>query len=222
MTEDAGAERVRLLIADDQPLMRDGLVSLLEVQLFLEVVGAAINGQQALEMARQLQPDVVLMDIRMPVMDGIEATQAIRAELPGCQVLMLTTFDDEALVVRAMQAGAVGYLLKTMPSDALGRAVLAAHQGLVQFDAAVGSVVIGKLADLAADPPPLDPASISLTVRQLDVLRLVARGATNKEIAHRLGISEGTVKNIISAILSELNLRDRTQAAVFAHQHKLL
>lgn len=208
---------IKLLIADDQPLMRDGLVSLLEVQPFLQVVAAVSNGKEAVEQARLHKPDVILMDIRMPVMDGIEATAIIRHELPNCRVLMLTTFDDEDLIVRAMLAGAVGYLLKTIPSQELAQAIQAAHRGLYQFDASVGAVVIGKLASLSHEV-----VDIPLTDRQIDVLRLVARGATNKEIAHKLDISEGTVKNYISSILSELDLRDRTQAAIFAYRHNLL
>lgn len=214
-------ERIKLLIADDQALMRDGLVSLLEVQPYLDVIGSVENGKEAAAQARKLQPDVILMDIRMPEMDGIEATKMIRTILPECKVLMLTTFDDEDLIVQAMLAGAVGYLLKTIPSEELARSIRAAHLGMYQFDASVGAVVVGKLTNLAQlASHKVD--DIPLTERQIDVLQLVARGATNKEIAYRLKISEGTVKNYISTILNELNLRDRTQAAIFAHQHNLL
>lgn len=214
-------DKIKLLIVDDQPLMRDGLVSLLEVQSFLNVVGAAFDGQEAIAQARTQQPDVILMDIRMPGMDGIEATKAIRKLLPDCKILMLTTFDDEDLIIRAMLVGAVGYLLKTIPSEELARSVRAAHLGLYQLDASVGAVVVGKLTELAASIS-TEKVDIPLTERQIEVLQLVARGATNKEIAHKLDISEGTVKNYISTILNELNLRDRTQAAIFAYKNNLL
>lgn len=213
--------KIRLLIADDQPLMRDGLVSLLEVQPALEVVGAVANGQEAVEQVRLLKPDVVLMDIRMPIMDGIKATEIIRRDFPECQVLMLTTFDDEDLIVQAVLAGAIGYLLKTIPSDELARAVKAAHHGIYQFDGAVGAVVVERLANQHKHDDRVD-LSQRLTERQIAVLKLVARGATNKEIAHKLFISEGTVKNYITSILTELNLRDRTQAAIFAYKNGLL
>ncbi len=214
-------DKIKLLIVDDQPLMRDGLVSLLEVQSFLNVIGTASDGQEAIAQARTHQPDVILMDIRMPGMDGIEATKAIRKLLPDCKILMLTTFDDEDLIIRAMLVGAVGYLLKTIPSEELARSVRAAYLGLYQFDASVGAVVVGKLTELSGSIS-TEKVDIPLSERQIEVLQLVARGATNKEIAHKLDISEGTVKNYISTILNELNLRDRTQAAIFAHKNNLL
>lgn len=216
-----GQKKIKLLIADDQPLMRDGLVSILEVQPNLEVVGAVTNGQEAVEQVALLKPDVVLMDIRMPVMDGIKATEIIHREFPTCQILMLTTFDDEDLIVQAVLAGAIGYLLKTIPADELGRAIQAAHHGIYQFDGAVGAVVVERLASRTKRDQ-LTDLSKRLTERQIEVLRLVARGATNKEIAYTLSISEGTVKNYISSILNELNLRDRTQAAIFAYENGLL
>jgi DNA-binding NarL/FixJ family response regulator len=214
-------QKIKLLIADDQPLMRDGLVSLLEVQPNIEVVGAVANGQEAIEQVKLLMPDVVLMDIRMPVMDGIKATEIIRRDFPTCQILMLTTFDDEDLIVQAVLAGAIGYLLKTIPADELARAIRAAHHGIYQFDGAVGAVVVERLANREKRDDAID-ISTRLTERQIEVLRLVARGAANKEIAYNLSISEGTVKNYISSILTELNLRDRTQAAIFAYKNGLL
>jgi DNA-binding NarL/FixJ family response regulator len=214
-------KKIRVLIADDQPLMRDGLVSLLEVQPNLEIVGAVVNGKEAVEHVQLLMPDVVLMDIRMPIMDGIQATEIIRRNFPTCQVLMLTTFDDEDLIVQAILAGAIGYLLKTIPAGELAQTIKAAHHGIYQFDGVAGAVVVGRLAQQGRRD---DVAKLNqrLTERQIDVLRLVARGATNKEIAHKLSISEGTVKNYISSILAELNLRDRTQAAIFAYKNGLL
>ena len=223
---------VRVLVVDDQRLMRDGIASLLSIQEGIEIVGTAGNGQEAIEQAISLQPDVVLMDVRMPVMDGVAATGQLRRELPDCQVLMLTTFDDEEYIVDALQAGASGYLLKDIPAQDLAKAVISAHMGIYQLDAAVAGKMIASLAGLgrgssvpppAPDSLPISPATqTDLTEREIEVLRLIAKGASNREIAEQLVISEGTVKNHISNILSRLGLRDRTQAAIYAREHDLL
>jgi DNA-binding NarL/FixJ family response regulator len=221
---------VRVLVVDDQRLMRDGIASLLDVQEGVQVVGTAANGQEAVDLALELQPDVVLMDVRMPVMDGVAATEQVRRHLPGCQVLMLTTFDDDEYVVAALRAGAAGYLLKDIPSQDLARAVQAAHNGIYQLDPAVASKVVASLRGRPPTPeaPPdvavtEDPAGLSgLTGRELEVLCLIAQGASNREIAARLVITEGTVKNHMSNILSRLGLRDRTQAAIYARENGLL
>ncbi len=136
---------VRVLVVDDQRLMRDGIASLLSIQPGIDVAGTAANGQEALERARELQPDVILMDIRMPIMDGVAATAAVRRELPACQVLMLTTFDDDEYIVEALRAGATGYLLKDIPAHDLAQAVQAAHKGIFQFDPAIAGKVIASL-----------------------------------------------------------------------------
>jgi DNA-binding NarL/FixJ family response regulator len=217
----AGADsqrRVRVLVADDQRLMRAGIVSLLELQATIEIVGSAANGQEAVELALNLKPDVVLMDVRMPGMDGVQATMRIRQQLPNCQILMLTTFDDEEYVIEALRAGACGYLLKDIPAQDLARAIQAAHNGIYQLDPSVAAKVIGALGTKKES----QPAMIELTERERAVLRLIAQGATNREIADRLVISEGTVKNHISNILSRLGLRDRTQAAIYARENGLL
>lgn len=237
-TEQPGA--IRVLVVDDQRLMRDGIASLLGIQDGIEVVGTASNGQEALASAADLRPDVVLMDMRMPVMDGVSATARLRRELPTCQVLMLTTFDDEQYIVEALRAGAVGYLLKDIPATDLAKAIQAAHKGIYQLDPSVAGKV---LASLMYAPHPgssysQEPESIlsdsrersmsspfiasDLTSREIEVLKLIARGATNREIARKLVISEGTVKNHISSILSRLGLRDRTQAAIYAKEKGLL
>jgi DNA-binding NarL/FixJ family response regulator len=214
---------VRVLVADDQELIREGIASLLGIQPGITVVGTARDGETAAELAAALAADVVLMDVRMPGGDGTEATARIRRELPGCQVVMLTTFDDEEYVVQALRAGAAGYLLKDLPAAELAAAVRLAHAGIAQF----GAQAAGRLAAAIARqdqpaPPQSDPADPVLTARETDVLRLVARGATNREIASRLFLSEGTVKNHLSRILTRLGLRDRTQAAIYAHDHGLL
>jgi DNA-binding NarL/FixJ family response regulator len=215
-------------VADDQQLIRDGIASLLGIQPGIDVVGTARDGREAVEQAVALQPDVVLMDVRMPGCDGTQATARIRRELPACQVVMLTTFDDEEYVVQALQAGAVGYLLKDLPAAELASAVRLAHAGIAQF----GAEATGRLASALARHQGPAPADVTgtvtglpgqpLTAREVDVLRLVARGATNREIAGQLFLSEGTVKNHISRILARLGLRDRTHAAIYARDHGFL
>jgi DNA-binding NarL/FixJ family response regulator len=227
---------VRVLVVDDQRLMRDGIASLLGIQDGIEVVGMAANGQEALEQALALRPDVILMDVRMPIMDGVAATAQVRRQLPSCQVLMLTTFDDEEYVIEALRAGATGYLLKDIPARDLAQAVQAAYKGIYQLDPVVASKVLTSLTRPGSQygqmpaslPSPVKNSAsgsskpAELTEREIEVLRLIAQGATNREIAEALVISEGTVKNHISNILSRLGLRDRTQAAIYARENNLL
>ena len=213
---------VTVLIADDQRLVREGIASLLDIQDGISVVGTAVDGQEALEKALTLAPDVILMDVRMPIMDGISATTEIRRELPACQILMLTTFDDEEYIVKSLQAGASGYLLKDIPAADLAQAIHLTHAGIYQLAPSVAGKLIGQLSTQAAKQGPDQPlVEHDLTARELDVLRLVATGATNREIAEKLCVSEGTVKNHVSNILSRLGLRDRLQAALYAHEHGL-
>lgn len=224
--------RVRVLVVDDQRLMRDGIISLLGLQPAVEVVGSASNGQEAVEQAKALTPDVVLMDIRMPLMNGVAAAAAIRAAQSRCQVLMLTTFDDDEYIMDALRAGACGYLLKDIPAPELAQAIVAAHNGVFQLDPAVAAKVVSSLQGNQSRPAATTAAGqtraigrdvlVDLTEREREVLRLIAQGATNREIAATLIISEGTVKNHISNILSRLGLRDRTQAAIYAREMGLL
>ena len=202
---------IRILLVDDQAIVREGLSSLLQVKPDLEVVAEAENGQIALEQALTLQPDVVLMDIRMPVMDGVAAIQALRQQAPNIKVLVLTTFDDDDYVARAMQQGAKGYLLKDTPSEELAAAIRAVHQGYTHLGPGLFDKVI------AASPAPQPPPELEqLTPREWDVLQLIATGKSNREIAQVLCISVRTVKNHVNSILKQLNLRDRTQAAILA------
>ena len=216
---------ITILIVDDQRLIREGIASLLDIQEGLAVVGTAVNGQEAIDKALSLTPDVVLMDVRMPVLDGVTATARIKKLLPACQVLMLTTFDDDEYIVKSMQAGASGYLLKDIPATDLAQAVRLAYAGIYQLDTAVAGKLFSALRQEPGEatvPPPPDLTDHDLTERELEVLRLIATGATNREIAARLVVSEGTVKNHVSSILSRLGLRDRTQAALYAHEHNLI
>jgi DNA-binding NarL/FixJ family response regulator len=206
---------VRVLVVDDQRLVREGIASLLDIQPGITVVGMAATGREAIERTLALGPDVVLMDVRMPEMDGVDAVAVLRRRTPDCRVVMLTTFDDEEYVVQALRAGAAGYLLKDLPAAELAEAVRLAHAGVTQLDHAAARHVAAALST--------HPASATvLTGRETEVLRLIATGATNREIATRLFLSEGTVKNHISRILSRLGLRDRTQAAIYARDHGLI
>ncbi|SDI46526.1 DNA-binding response regulator, NarL/FixJ family, contains REC and HTH domains [Actinokineospora alba] len=201
---------VRVLVVDDQQLIREGIASLLGIQPGIAVVGVAADGEEAVRRVRELRPDLVLMDVRMPVMDGVEAARILAG---STKVLMLTTFDDEDYVVRALRAGAVGYLLKDVPAADLADAIRLANSGVTQLASSLAQ-------RLAATPQAAPPAT--LTQRETEVLRLVATGATNREIAARLYLSEGTVKNHVSRILDRLALRDRTHAAIYARDHGLL
>lgn len=209
---------VRVLVVDDQTLIRDGIASLLAIRPGIAVVGTAVNGRDAVAKTLELGPDVVLMDVRMPEMDGVEAVAVLRSRAPGCRVVMLTTFDDEEYVVQALRAGAHGYLLKDLPAEELAHAVRLAHAGVTQLDS---SVAHHLTTSLPRPGPPRAPA-VALSPRETDILRLVAQGHTNREIAARLYLSEGTVKNHVSRILTRLALRDRTQAALRARDLGLL
>jgi DNA-binding NarL/FixJ family response regulator len=206
---------IQVLVVDDQRLIREGIASLLDLQDGIAVVGMAANGKEAIERTLELAPDLVLMDVRMPELDGVAAVAVLRRAAPGCRVVMLTTFDDEEYVVQALRAGAAGYLLKDLPAAELADAVRLAHAGVTPLDDAATRRLASALATA-------EPAPEVLTARETEVLRLIAAGATNREIAGRLYLSEGTVKNHISRILSRLGLRDRTQAAIYGRDHGLL
>jgi two-component system, NarL family, response regulator LiaR len=199
---------IRILIADDHKVVRRGLRTFLELDPEIVVVGEAANGAEALRLAHQLQPDIVLMDLLMPVMDGITATATIRRELPETEVLALTSVLEDASVVGAVRAGAIGYLLKDTEADALCRAIRAAVEGQVQLTPQAAA----RLMQVVSAPESSEP----LTEREIEVLRLLAQGHTNKQIALRLQIAEKTVKVHVSNILGKLGVQSRTQAALYA------
>jgi DNA-binding NarL/FixJ family response regulator len=214
---------IRILLVDDQPLFREGLRTLLSVQPDFDVVGEAGNGAEALRLARSLHPAVVLMDLQMPVLDGVAATLRLCEEQPECRVIVLTTFDDDELVFDGLRAGAIGYLLKDAPSEKLGEAIRSAARGDSFLQPSVAAKVVAEFARLTRKPEAHPSTLIEpLSEREREVLRLIAKGASNREIAGKLCLAEGTVKNHITNILAKLAVRDRTQAALKAVELGLL
>ena len=224
---------IRVLIADDQTVVREGLAAILSTDSEIEVVGQAGDGQEALAMAAQTQPDVVLMDLKMPRLGGIPATRQICAELPDTRVIILTTYDTDDLVFEGIKAGARGYLLKDATSETLVEAIRGALRGESQLDPHVAAKVLGEFRRLAEEPvlrqvkEPVDDAAAGvviepLTPREEEVLHLLAEGLSNKEIGARLCLTEGTVKNYVSAIIAKLQANDRTHAVVTALRRGLV
>jgi len=234
---------IRVLLVDDQALIREGLTIILDAQPDIKVVGQAADGQEAIDLASPLQPDVMLMDIKMPRMDGIEATRRIKEILPRTPIIILTTYAEDELVFEGIRAGASGYLLKDITRDQLAEAVRGAARGEAQIDPAIASQVLAEFQRMAnllrrtpqarpepgrripadadeasADLPPME----ALTPREETILRLLTEGLTNAGIAARLHLSEGTVKNHVSEILSKLHANDRTHAVVLAIKRGLL
>ncbi|MBV6622323.1 MAG: response regulator transcription factor [Rivularia sp. (in: Bacteria)] len=209
---------ISVILVDDQHLIRQGLKTLLELEPDLEIVGEAQNGQEAVAIVEKLQPDVVLMDIRMPLMDGVAATKEIKNKFARTKILVLTTFDDDEYIKAALQNGAMGYLLKDTPSEELAVAIRAVDRGYTQLGPGIVKKLLTQFPATTANPSPSPPATLAeLTKREKEVLSLIATGANNREIAKKLYISEGTVKNHVTNILNRLELRDRTQAAIFAN-----
>lgn len=204
---------LRLLIVDDHPVVRDGLAAMLATQNDFEVVGEATNGREAVALAATHGPDVVLMDLQMPELDGVAATAQIRDRLPDTQVLVLTTYESDADIIRAIQAGATGYLLKDAPRDELFRAIRGTAKGESVLSPAVASRVVGKMRA---------PAEEALTAREIEVLEQVSRGASNKQIARDLYVSEATVKTHLLHIFGKLGVDDRTAAVTVAMERGIL
>jgi DNA-binding NarL/FixJ family response regulator len=209
--------RVRILLVDDQALFREGVRTLLSMESSIEIAGEAANGVEAVEAARSLHPDLVLMDLRMPVMGGVEATRRVRDVSPQSRVLVLTTFQEDEEIFDALRAGACGYLLKDTPSEKLVEAIHAAVRGESVIEPSVAAKVVAEFARLSSIGSPVSSNPL-LSPREHDVLRQVARGRTNKEIASALHVTEGTVKNHLTNIFSRLGVLDRTQAALKARE----
>ncbi len=215
---------VRVLVVDDQRVVRDGLALLLRVSPRVELVGTAENGRAALDRLGELTPDVVLMDLRMPVMDGVEATRRIRAGYPSVQVIVLTTYADDESVFAALRAGARGYLTKDADADEIVRAVERVHAGEAMLDTSVQARLLDALgAGMASSEPPAQPAALpdDLTPREAEVLTLIAEGLSNAEIARRLVVSEATVKTHVNRLFAKTGVRDRAQAVRYAYRHGL-
>ena len=214
-------ENITVLIVDDQRLVRSGFAVILGTEPGITVVGQAADGEEAVALARRLAPNVVLLDIRMPNMDGLTAARTILAET-GCRVLMLTTFDTDEYVYAALRAGASGFLLKDAPSEQLVSAVRSVAAGNALIDPVITKRLITRFAG-AARPGPADPPQLAtLTPRERDVLRLVAQGLSNAEIAAVLVVEESTVKTHVGRILMKLDLRDRVQAVVWSYEHGVI
>ncbi len=220
MERPCGGASVKIVVVDDQTAVREGLVTLLGTMEDTEVVGSASDGEEALSVVADVRPDVVLMDLRMPRMDGVEATRRIRSEFPTTHVVVLTTFSDDESVMGALQAGALGYLTKDAGREQIGRALLAAAGGQAVLDPSVHARLVeaATVPRTSADAPPPD----GLTPREVEVLGLIAAGRSNAEIAADLYVSEATVKTHVNHIFAKTGSRDRSQAVAYAHQQGIV
>jgi NarL family two-component system response regulator LiaR len=216
------ADRIRILIVDDHAVVRSGLRTILETEPEMEVVGEAGDGHAALELAQELLPDVVLMDINMGDWDGVTATRRVRNYVPSARVIVLTNYDEDDLVFSSIRAGASGYLLKEVTATQLANSIRAVADGFSLIYPSVARRVLDEFGRLRSSAPSEPDVYSDLTPREREVLRLIASGRANKEIAAQLGITERTVKTHISNIFSKLELTDRTQAALFVHNRGLL
>ncbi len=212
---------MRIIICDDQALIRDGLNLILGIEADIDVVATAQDGAEAVDLVAEHNPDLVLMDLKMPIMNGIEATRRIRRKQPDLPILVLTTYDADEWVFDALRAGANGYLLKDTPREQIVAAVRGSAEGKSFIDPNVAGKLIGQVAT-AGDAPSSNALAKLLTKRELTVLRLVGEGQSNRDIAQSLFLSEGTVRNYLSQIFAKLEVPDRTQAAVFAWRHGLV
>lgn len=202
---------MKVLIADDDALIRDSLKIILEMEDGITVCGTASNGQEAYKMCSETQPDVVLMDIRMPLMDGVLGTKQIKSTYPDIKVVILTTFNDDEYIKEAIRSGAEGYVLKNQPPDSIVECLWAVEKGNSVFQRDIA----GKISSMIKEEKFKDPRVDQLTARELDILKLIGEGLNNKEISEKLFLSEGTVRNYVTTLLEKLELRDRTQLAIF-------
>jgi len=208
-------EKIRLLIVDDQNLMREGLRTILALEEDLEVVGLAENGLKAIELAKTFEPDVILMDIRMPEMNGVESTKVIKSFLPNVKIIILTTFDDDEFIIDALRNGASGYFLKDLPSDSLISSIRDAYKGIVIMQPEIMAKLMASISNIDFSPSNSKESELSLnklTKRELEIYKLMKEGLSNKEISSKLFITEGTVKNYVSIIYDKLEVKDRTKA----------
>ena len=208
---------IRLLLVDDQEIFREGLGELLSIREDIEVIGQAGDGEEAISLTAKLQPDVILMDVRMPGCNGVEATRTINQRYPWIRIVVLTVFDDDEYIGQSLQAGAIGYLLKRTPAEQIVTAIRSAHSGYSQLGPTIAPKVFAHLS------PKSSEATVQhnnrLSKRELEVLQLIAQGKNNQEIARELYITEGTVRNYVTRILSQLGVRDRISAVLWANKH---
>ncbi len=214
---------IRVLLVDDQRLMRDGLRTLIELETDLDVAGEAEDGLQAITAYRDMGPDIVLMDVRMPNLNGVEATRRIKADWPEANILILTTFDDDEYIFEGLRAGASGYLLKDVSGKELAEAIRTVANGGTLIAPSVARKVVSEFARLKPAPKEIsETLPDPLSEREIEILKVVAQGHTNKEIADQLYLAEGTVKNYVTSILQKIGARDRTQAAIRARELGIL
>ena len=206
---------LKVLVVDDDALIRDSLSLILDMEEDFQVTGTATNGQEALELCGRLQPDLVLMDVRMPVMDGVMGTRRIREQYPHVKMVILTTFKDEAYITEALKHGASGYILKSQPAESIVETLRAVARGNMVLEADVAS----SLTELIREGKKMNREDFQLTEREMAVLEMIGDGRSNREIAETLFLSEGTVRNYITVLLDKLSLRDRTQLAIFYLKH---
>jgi len=202
---------LKVLIVDDDALIREGLKILLEIEVDFQVVGTASNGQEALEMCRKKKPDLVLMDIRMPVMDGVLGTKLIKSHFKDVKVVVLTTFMDDEYIKEALKSGAEGYILKNQPADSIIESLRAVNKGNIVLEREVANA----LSAMLKEGKKAAPEQLDISQRELGILKLVGEGLSNREIAENLNLSEGTTRNYVTGLLEKLGFRDRTQLAIF-------
>jgi len=206
---------LKIIIVDDDALIRDSLTLILEMEAGFQVVGTAANGQEAVALCGSTQPDLVLMDVRMPVMDGVLGTRRIREQYPDTKVVILTTFKDEAYIKEALKHGASGYILKSQPAESIVETLRAVARGNTVLESQVAS----SLTQMIREGKKMTQEDLQLTDREMAVLEMIAEGLSNREIAEKLYLSDGTVRNYITVLLDKLSLRDRTQLAIFYLKH---
>lgn len=202
---------MKILIVDDDALIRDGLKMILQHEDDMDIIGTAVNGQEALNCCKEALPDVVIMDIRMPILDGVETTKRLKEQYRNIKVLLLTTFKDVEYIKSALKYGADGYVLKSNSSESIMESIRAVYQGNVVFE----KEIAGRITDLMDQEEKIDRKQLNITQREYEIMELVSKGMCNKEISEKLYMSEGTIRNNISTLLDKLELRDRTQLAIF-------
>lgn len=210
---------IRLLLVDDLVIFRQGLAALINLEPDIEIVGEAGNGEEAIMLAETLRPDVILMDVRMPICNGVEATKVIHQRFPWIRIMVLTTFDEDEYICQSLQNGALGYILKSTPSQQLATTIRSLDRGFGQLDPAIALKVFARIPERSSAPSPTLAILEQFNHSEIEILKQIGKGKSNKEIASNLHLTEGTVKNYVTNILNSLNLRDRLQIALWVSQN---